>query len=195
MGDKQSLLSSLKESQFFKAFSDQGNALELKMTVIDFVLQTLNLIQRKWVYLEPIFGRGALPSEEARFKRVDEDFSDIMVSFSREPKLFYFADEQFFPHLSDKLKTMLDQLERCQKALSEFLEAKRSSMPRFYFIGDDDLLEILGQSKNPNVIQSHLKKLFQGIHKVKFNQDSTKIVAMISSANEIVELETPIQVT
>ena len=33
---------------------------------------------------------------------------------------------------------MLEQLERCQKALTEFLEAKRSAMPRFYFIGDDD---------------------------------------------------------
>lgn len=38
---------------------------------------------------------------------------------------------------------------------------------RFYFLGDDDLLEILGQSKNPTVIQSHLKKLFAGIHKVR----------------------------
>jgi dynein heavy chain 2 len=40
------------------------------------------------------------------------------------------------------------------------------SSHRFYFLGDDDLLEILGQSKNPTVIQSHLKKLFAGIHKV-----------------------------
>jgi dynein heavy chain 2 len=89
---------------------------------------------------------------------------------------------------------MLDQLERCQKALTDFLEAKRSSMPRFYFIGDDDLLEILGQAKNPNVIQSHLKKLFQGIHKVQFNKDSSAIIAMISSANEVVEFQTPVPV-
>jgi dynein heavy chain 2 len=164
------------------------------MSVLDFVLQTLNSIQRKWVYLEPIFSRGALPSEEARFRRVDEGFTDIINSIAREPKLFYLADEQMFPHISDNLRTMLDQLERCQKALTDFLEAKRSSMPRFYFIGDDDLLEILGQAKNPNVIQSHLKKLFQGIHKVKFNQDSTKIVAMISSANEVVNLEAPVAV-
>lgn len=43
-----------------------------------------------------------------------------------------------------------------------FKQEKRFAFPRFYFIGDDDLLEILGQSTNPLVIQSHLKKLFAG---------------------------------
>lgn len=37
---------------------------------------------------------------------------------------------------------MLQQMEICQKALSNFLEDKRSVFPRFYFIGDDDLLEV-----------------------------------------------------
>ena len=35
--------------------------------------------------------------------------------------------------------------QRCQKALNEFLENKRSIFPRFYFIGDDDLLEIVAK--------------------------------------------------
>eukprot|EP01040_Poterioochromonas_malhamensis_P019626 gene19626-23234_t len=165
------------------------------MTALDYILHTLNAIQRKWVYLEPIFARGALPAEEARFRRVDENFKDIMHTVVKDPKLFYLADEQYFPKLSDNLRHMLDQLERCQKALTEFLEAKRSSMPRFYFIGDDDLLEILGQAKNPAVIQSHLKKLFQGIHKVKFDANHKNITAMLSSANEVVDLEKPVAVT
>lgn len=194
MGDKQSLLASLKDSPFFKAFSDQGSALEAKTTILDSALHTMNSIQRKWVYLEPIFGKGALPAEEARFMRVDEEFSDIMMVLVKDPKLFALADEHLFPQLCDRLKTMLDQLERCQKALADFLEAKRSAMPRFYFIGDDDLLEILGQAKNPLVIQSHLKKLYQGIHKVKFSDDCTKIMAIISSAGEIVDLDVPIVV-
>ncbi len=55
--------------------------------------------------------------------------------------------------LGAKFPQLSDQLTRCQKSLNEFLEEKRSAFPRLYFIGDDDLLEILGQSSDPNVIQ------------------------------------------
>lgn len=37
---------------------------------------------------------------------------------------------------------MLQQMDICQKALANFLEDKRAAFPRFYFIGDDDLLEV-----------------------------------------------------
>jgi dynein heavy chain 2 len=53
------------------------------------------------------------------------------------------------------LEMLQDQLERCQKALNTFLEDKRNKFPRFYFLGDDDLLEILGQSTNTTVILTH----------------------------------------
>ena len=66
------------------------------------------------------------------------------------------------------LEQLVDQLNRCQRALNDFLEEKRGAFPRFYFLGDDDLLEIVGQSTNPTVIQSHLKKLFQGDLKVEY---------------------------
>ena len=64
--------------------------------------------------------------------------------------------------------------------------------PRFYFIGDDDLLEILGQSTNPSVIQSHLKKLFAGIYSVQFDENNTKILAMLSLEGEVVTLKNPV---
>lgn len=79
------------------------------------------------------------------------------------PQVVAFAD---IPGIRDKLPQMAQQLDVCQRALADFLEEKRSQFPRFYFLGDDDLLEILGQARNPAVIQSHLKKLFAGIQKV-----------------------------
>lgn len=75
------------------------------------------------------------------------------------------------------------------------MQQKRSRFPRFYFIGDDDLLVILGQSTKPEIIQAHLKKLFAGIHNVEFDQDNRHIVAMKSLEGEVVPLKNKVQVT
>jgi dynein heavy chain 2, cytosolic len=193
IGDNQSLLQSLKESSFFKPFADQVAPLERRLALLDECCQDLNTVQRRWVYLEPVFGRGALPSEQPRFLRVDHDFRDVMARIAREPRMFLLTDEGLFPNLTDSLKGMVSALERCQKALSEFLEEKRNAFPRFYFLGDEDLLEILGQSKNPTVVQSHLGKLFQGLHSVEFEPGSAAkkapaILAMQSMAGEVIPL-------
>jgi len=58
---------------------------------------------------------------------------------------------------------------------------KRANFARFYFLGDDDLLDIIGQAATkPWVIQNHLKKLFAGIHSVQFSPENRHIVAIES---------------
>lgn len=74
VSDNQSLLGSLKESKFIARFKDQVDFFESKLGGIDEYLSKLQVIQRKWVYLEPIFVRGALPQEQGRFRRLDDDF-------------------------------------------------------------------------------------------------------------------------
>ncbi|KAI6079846.1 Cytoplasmic dynein 2 heavy chain 1 [Aix galericulata] len=185
VGDHRCLLQSLKDSPYYKGFEDKVSVWEKKMADLDEFLQNLNLIQRKWVYLEPIFGRGALPKEQARFNRVDEDFRSVMSDIKRDNRIISLNART---GLRSILITLLDQLQRCQRSLNEFLEEKRSAFPRFYFIGDDDLLEILGQSMNPSVIQSHLKKLFAGINSVSFDEEFKYIVAMKSVEGETVPL-------
>lgn len=81
-------------------------------------------------------------------------------------------------------------------------------MYRFYFLGDDDLLEILGQPSNPDVIQCHLNKLFAGIHSVSLSPIATdakggakradatrQLVAMVSVDGEEVPFPSTVAVT
>ena len=192
LSEKQALVSSLHESPYYALFEDTARQIEGKLTMLDVLLHTLNTIQRKWVYLHPIFSKGALPNEQARFKRIDADFRQIMVEVKQSSLIMSLTT---IPHLTSTVQQMNEQMDRCQRALNEYLEEKRSSFPRFYFIGDDDLLEILGQSAKPTVIQSHVKKLFAGCHEVEFDAEGRAIVAVLSAEKERVPLRQLVRVT
>ena len=165
VGDNQSLVQSLQDSPYYSNFRDEVRAWDARLARLSDRLAQLNNIQRKWVYLEPIFSRGALPHEQLRFERVDEDFRAIMAGIEQNPNVIALAEESA---QLDRLEALNAELDVCQRALSDFLEEKRREFSRFYFIGDEDLLEILGQSRSARVIQTHLKKLFAGIFSVRF---------------------------
>ena len=74
------------------------------------------------------------------------------------------------------------------------METKREQFSRFYFLDDGGLLEILSETKNPVKVQPHLKKLFENIAKVDFD-DKLNIIAMNSGAKERVEFTIPVNPT
>lgn len=143
-------------------------------------------VQRRWVYLEGIFTGSAdikhlLPNETQRFQSISSEFLGLMKKVSKSPLVM---DTINIPSILKSLERLADFLAKIQKALGEYLERERASFPRFYFVGDEDLLEIIGNSKNISKLQKHFKKMFAGIATVILSEDGNTIYGISSKEGE-----------
>lgn len=93
------------------------------------------------------------------------------------------------------LPNLLEQLELCQKSLSAYLEAKRAEFPRFYFVSDPTLLEILSLGSDPPSVVPHFQSgLFDSLANVAFDKaDKGRMTDMFSPQGEKVEFEKPVE--
>jgi dynein heavy chain 1, cytosolic len=160
----------------------------------DYVLDVWIDVQRQWVYLEGIFSGSAdikhlLPVESSRFQNINSEFLTVMKRVYKSP---FVLDVMNIQGIQKSLERLADLLNKIQKALGEYLERERSSFPRFYFVGDEDLLEIIGNSKDILRIMKHLKKMFAGISTIMLDDDLMEIQGMASREGEEVHFSQPI---
>ena len=147
--DHMNNISSMKMSPYYKVFEKDiepwSKTLEQIRVIFDFWLD----VQRRYVYLEGIFFGSAdiksmLSNEFTKFKNIDSDFVRLMKQVNKEPKVLEILK---IANLEKTLQNFTTQLEHIKKALNEYLEKQRQNFARFYFVGDEDLLEIIGNSK------------------------------------------------
>jgi dynein heavy chain len=89
--------------------------------------------------------------------------------------------------LLENLQIAKQALDGIQKCLNDYLESKRLFFPRFFFLSNEDLLEILGDSKKPLKVQDHCKKIFEGVYALTFQHGETEIVGAQSKEGEQIE--------
>lgn len=106
----------------------------------------------------------------------------------------FIMDVLNIPNIQKSFERLADLLSKIQKALGEYLEKERSSFPRFYFVGDEDLLEIIGNSKDVVRIQKHFKKLFAGVTSLLLDDTCDIIQGLSSREGESVLFKTPISI-
>lgn len=184
----------MKFSPYYKVFEEDAMHWEDRLNRVHVTFDIWIDVQRQWVYLEGIFAGNAdikqlLPVESSRFQNINSEFLSLMKKVSKSP---YVMDVLNIPNLQKSLERLADLLSKIQKALGEYLERERAGFPRFYFVGDEDLLELIGNSRDVVRVQKHFRKMFAGLHSLKLSEDLSTIVGISSKEGESVPLRKPI---
>lgn len=194
-GDHLSALRQMAMSPHYKTFEEEARGLTERLERVLELFEVYADAQIRYVYLAGIFHgsneiRAILPAESSRFSSVEADFVAVMRKVNKSPFVF---DVIAIPGVLRTLERQADLLTKIQKALGEFLERQRATTPRLYFLGDGDLLQLIG-SKDVANISSSLSKMFGGIATIETEGGAgAEMTAMISREGERVPLKKSIQ--
>jgi len=157
-------------------------------------------VQHVWWYVNVVFSSDEvskqLPQEAQRFLKVNRVYLDLMQqAFSlRYVPVLHEKSEEF----RNTLAMVMEDLEYCEKHLAGYLDSKRDSFPRLYYISDKVLLEALSQTSGLDSIEdAGVLSLFSNISKLilsQARQAGKQIIESVQSQEaELLEFSTPVK--
>jgi len=142
-------------------FRKEATEWQKSLGLVSDITSLLQDIQRTWSYLEPLFigseeVKKELPEDAKRFREIDEQVRAILQKAWKTRNVKATCQQA---GLLDKLKGLESKQEQCKKSLSEFLDGKRRQFPRFYFMSEADLLDLLSNSSQPAKVLTQVDKI------------------------------------
>ena len=172
LDDGRVMIATIASSRYVGPIKPKVEDWQRNLNLMSDTLDEWLVCQRSWLYLESIFSapdiQRQLPQEAKMFTQVDKSWKDIMRKTERLKNALRACTQ---PGLLEAFKLNNKLLDQIQKCLEQYLESKRVVFPRFYFLSNDELLEILAQTKNPLAVQPHMRKCFDAISSLTFGKN------------------------
>ena len=177
-------LQNLGANKHAKAFKLEIDDLEQEMNNMMEIIEIWVEVQKKWIYLEAIFVgsediRQKLVKQTQEFDENDRKFKTLMTSVFKKPSIRFQCREK---DRKFELKKFLTNFEAAEKSLTEHLDSKKNEFSRFYFLTEQDLLQILGSADPLETLNPHLIKIYTNCKQLL--SDRRNITGMVSQEGE-----------
>jgi dynein heavy chain len=154
--------------KFVDYFRDRVMLWQTQLGEVEEVIAEWSKVCRSWSALESIFLasadiRAQLPDDTKRFEGIDSEFKDLMKEAVNITNVIEVCCAE---GRCDLLKDLTKRLELCQKSLNEYLDVKKTIFPRFYFVSNVALLEILSNGNNPPKIMPFIGDCYDSLKKL-----------------------------
>lgn len=168
--ESQSALIQMLTQKHVLPFKDIAGGWLKKLSDVYDTLESWIKVQMLWMSLEAVFTGGdiarQMPQDTRVFQKVDKEWTTRLMSKAHDVMNVVECCQN--EYIKNMLPAMFSDLEKCQKALDGYLEAKRSKFPRFYFVSNSALLLILSQGSDKEAVQDAFPKIFDAIDRVEF---------------------------
>lgn len=186
-------LGGMASSRYALPFKEDVDLWLAKLSESSEVIEQWLYLQMLWMNLEAVFTGGdiakQLPQDSKRFGSIDKAWVKLMGKAFETRNVVGLC---YGNDMLEFLAPLIEGLETCQKSLASYLETKRALFPRFYFVSDPVLLEILSQGSDPPAIQPYFQACFDSVDWVDFDETNKKHIIQINAevgagTSEIVE--------
>ncbi|KRX01504.1 P-loop containing nucleoside triphosphate hydrolase [Pseudocohnilembus persalinus] len=148
--------------------------------------------QKNWIYLEPIlsthYAQKNLINESKLFLQCDFFWKKLTKAIKENPMGKKWVEDYKGQQNLQQIKQSNHQFELVKRSLDDFLEKKKESFKRFFFLSNEELLMILSQVQNLSQIQPHLRKVFENVASLDIDVKEN-VNSVISSEGEVLPLK------
>lgn len=84
-----------------------------------------------------------MPRQYKLFYKIDKLYRASVARLELQKRLTY-RDFHKYEGSKDSVQAMFNQLETLMKSLTKYIEEKREKFPRFYFLSNEQIIEMTG---------------------------------------------------
>lgn len=185
----------MRASHFVKPILSEVTDFHAVLARIQKILDQWTRVQHRKLYLEPIFSYPEIETRLSQETLLYLEGTNVLLNINNR-----FTENPSFQEIknsSDLLQILSEaneKLEEAIKRIKDYLDIKRLSFTRFFFLEDSEIQKILFESNNTEKRHTLVKKCFAGIEQLKFNK-SNCIRGIIGHYGEILYLNNSVSLS